>query len=51
MSTGALVFMGLTWAAVLALAGYCFGKVLFGGPSRTKDGPGGSGRKSRSSGS
>ena len=36
MSTGALVFMGLTWAIVLALAGFCFGKVLFGQPKRTR---------------
>ena len=34
MSTGALLFMGLTWTLVLSLAGYCFGRVLFGGDRR-----------------
>lgn len=30
MSTAALAFMVLTWSAVLALAGFCFGRVLRG---------------------
>lgn len=38
MSMGALVFMGLTWAVVLALAGFCFGKVILGSPKDTREG-------------
>jgi hypothetical protein len=44
VSIGAIVFMGLTWAAVIALAGFCFGKVLFGGRGRDDEPPPGRGR-------
>ena len=31
MSLGALLFMAITWAAVLGLVGFCFARVLRGG--------------------